>query len=241
MTKEEPNGGSNLVDRVAEAIWNAQRAEELNQIAAFEFDKSVFRSAGSLLIEAGPREQIVVIFSLISHCVDKALRYHFSHSTKTDQKELLEGLGPLASDAARIKLLRVLGWVSPELADAVDGVRRLRNRLSHSLDAIALDSHIHIPEPLLTRLCSAIDKGIEAALSVASEGFRPDGDKARSIPGIGLMLAGNVLEEIVTAPACLRLGIPVGSRLHGFDDAPAWLTDVRHSVVRALLEFSEIP
>lgn len=239
MTRQpiEPDHSS-LRDVVARAIFDAYRATELEKLADFRFDSSIFLQAGALLRDAGPREGIVVSFSLASKCLDAATRFHLSHSSASDRKELLDGLGPLASDAARLKLLRVLGWLSPELSQEVDALRKIRNKISHGLEAIDLDPATHLPRASHQRLREQVDNMLNSVRQGVDSPPAFDESKSHSLAAYGIILSGLLLEEVVSGPATKRLGMPVHQPIYGVEDAPAWTQEVHRGVADAFIKLT---
>ena len=67
-----------MIDRVAKAIWEAQRKQEIKRLENFKCDHMIFETAGRLLQTASEREAIIMVFSLISRCIDAAVGFHLS-------------------------------------------------------------------------------------------------------------------------------------------------------------------
>lgn len=55
------------------------------------------------------------------------------------RKELLKGLGPLATEAARVKFAYALGWVGPETCCDLGTLRKIRNEFAHSATALSFE------------------------------------------------------------------------------------------------------
>ena len=183
-----------------------------------------------------------MVFSLTSRCIDAAVRFHLSHSSGKDQKELLDNLGPLATDAARLKLLRVLGWLPVQISSGVESIRRIRNKVSHSLvEHEDLRPEVYFEKDTLAHLNDVVDGMVTAAQGAMKEPDEPTlkVERVKSFSGYGILLAGLAVEAIVSAPSRQLLGVHRDvTHFYGFEDAPAWARNLRRSVARSFLNLS---
>lgn len=180
---------------------------------------------------------MLVGFSLISEFLNAALRFHLSHSTIRDQKDLLDGLGPLSTDSARIKLVRAMGWLPNLLSDGVESFRQFRNIVAHQ---IVLNSDIDIlskiPRPtkdFLDSKFSVIVKGYQDL--EYDEDFTYEEPKTADPRAYALILALYTLETVICAPASLRLGL--GVRIGGIytsEEGPPWAMEAHAHCIHAV-------
>jgi hypothetical protein len=66
--------------------------------------------------------------------VDAKLQDLFRRKLRCFQDELLEGMGPISTFSARIRLARALDWISEDARMDLDTIRKIRNDFAHSLD-----------------------------------------------------------------------------------------------------------
>jgi hypothetical protein len=227
----------NVVEAVAKAIWEASRSSELKQVSDFDFDDKIFINTAKILKNSTPREEVSLCFSLISKSIDSAIRFHFSHASKKEIKELMGGLGPLASDASRIRLLKALGWLHPQLCDAINSFRKIRNTLSHEIIDFNNKEPNFLPEETLTHFDNIYNRINDALFD--SEKPKMDMERLRSISGYGIVLSSETMEEIIMAPSKLRLGI--GSKRGSFysdKDCPKWVRKLHLATADSLIILS---
>ena len=213
-------------ETLAKAIWEAEKKKQIGIISPFDFDETIFPNIVPILKVATPREEIIVSFSLIAKCLDAALRFHLSHSNKKDQKDLLEGLGPLATDAAKLKFLRVIGWLPQRTSEGIECIRKVRNRVSHSIDpGIDLRPKAWLTKEVIEHLDGVIDSLVEAVNTQTTTKLKPELGKTFS--GYAMLLAMYCVEEVVAAPSKRILGVSGGSTFYGADDQPEWSRRLR--------------
>lgn len=238
-TDDSSEPPSHVVDKVARAIWESQRKSEIEKISDFTFDHSLFVRTAEIFQDASSREVVLLGFSLISECLNASVRYHLSHSTKRDQSDLLDGLGPLSSDAAKLKLVRVMGWLPIIISDGVEAFRKTRNIVAHQ---IKLNDEIKILSKIPSPTRKHLDETITRVVSVVIDLADRDGLKIERVQNsydlraYALFLALFTLEAVVCGPGSLRLGL--GDQVEGFysfDEAPPWAAEARRSCAKAFL------
>jgi hypothetical protein len=140
---------------------------------------------------------------------------------------MLEGMGPLSSDAAKLRLARLMGWMPPIVSSAVQSLRQARNLVAH--DIVDTDE-IPFPSNLSKDAEGYLDAGIAAMVDAANSGEEVTQklvtNDDHKIGRYALLLAFDTLDCVVWGPAKLRLGIgPTTRGLFKHDEAPEWAKD----------------
>lgn len=230
------NHDPKLTEVIAQALWEASRNEEVRHISGFGADFSMFPRAAKILSKSSPRESVVICASLIAKAIDVAIRFHFSHASPKELKELLEGLGPLSSDASRVRLVKALGWLSPWLCNGANAFRGTRNFLSHEITEFNDNTPTNfLPSEITEKIDESFDR-INISLSKNSCNLI-DIHRAKSISGYGIMISAEILEEIILSPSKQRLGI--SNRRGAFyteTDCPSWAQELHLATSDALIE-----
>ncbi|MGD2134446.1 MAG: hypothetical protein PVI23_16770 [Maricaulaceae bacterium] len=218
---------------MAKAIWEQSRKQEIERTASFNYPSGLIQTAASLLKDAEPLLSLITGWALISKSFDLSLRYHLCHSTKSDLNNFLQGVGPLAPDSARVRLARLLGWLSDETYSVVNFMRTKRNLVAHSIIRTdEVDYPGSMPKPAKTKLDATLDRMLNAL---------PETERSRFVNAehghkiYFLVTASNVLSEVVFGPSLLRLGVPKGSPFFKFDEGPEWWRTVQRDVARGAL------
>lgn len=218
-------------------MFEHQRKREIADLAAFAFDETQLSKAQAILVRCDPHTFVIVAFSLISRAMDSGLRHHLNFASNKEQRALLEGIGPLASDSARLRLLKALGWIPAQFANAIDALRSKRNEVAHSIvDAAEIDISTLFPDETTKRFDAALDRMLETYnQNTTGKKLEQSVERCRFFP---VFLAADVVEAVAFGPSKLRLGIDHNSiRSMGVhDEMPDWARRLRREVARAYLQ-----
>jgi DNA-binding MltR family transcriptional regulator len=220
------------------AMYEAMVDDVVDHISTlhYDFDKALgfFRSCR----EESDRATPVLIFSFIENAIKQLFSAELSPDTPGGVASLFGQSGPLATTNTRIRMLAALGWIFHDTAKNLDVLRKIRNQFAHDppqsgfLDerVQALLGNVHAYEaPLIqTSFLKSIDL--------------PPIDPTR-IDGKTLFIARSALifsrltQELLSAPGCLRKGLPAGAVLgRDFDRIPSILREAQRLGVRVALE-----
>lgn len=226
-----------IVDAVAKALIDAEKQRQLEVVGSISFDHSIFETAANMLTDAGARETIIIGWSLVSYCLDFAVRQNLGHGTQKQVAELVEGLGPLSSDAAKLKLTRALGWLQPHIFEAANAVRKWRNKVAHQ---IVRNEDVEKYNALPQLFREEIDRVVEAvrALAAKTTGYQIKKMPVNDIVLLKcalLLLANHVMGSVIFGPARLALGMTGGPVFFGREESPQWWLDVTKASSRAAI------
>lgn len=121
------------LNAAVDAAIQVQIRQEIERTSDFDPGLQQFRKAIGVLGACDNHTFVLVAFSLLSTCIGSALSYNLRFASKKDRESLLEGLGPLSTDSARIRLIKALGWLPDRVAASVNCMRQQRNRVAHSI------------------------------------------------------------------------------------------------------------
>lgn len=93
-----------------------------------------------LLTNESDRGCVLVGASLIDLDLKNMISAHFVDAYLKDQKEFLEGQGPLATFSSRIKLSCFLGLISEDTYRDCNIIRKIRNEFAHKYEDISFQS-----------------------------------------------------------------------------------------------------
>lgn len=226
-----------LVQTVARAIWESQRKQEIAGLAELNIDTSYLRKAGEFMVGSNRRTQVMIEFSAVSKSLAIGMRTHLSHSTERDRREMLEGFGPLATDASKLRLARLMGWIPKVIDNGVTSLRQSRNIVAHD---IVSDDDISFPTNLPDDTKGHLDTTITRMIEAAND--HSDTNNYSLLPqhttGLySLLLSLETLSAVIWGPARLRLGISTDhlSSVHQTDETPRWQAESNRNMADALL------
>lgn len=189
------------------------------------------------MIGSDRRTQVIVGFSAVSKSLAIGIRTHLKYSSERDRKEMLEGLGPLASDAAKLRLARLMGWV-PKLVDGgISALRQSRNRVAHD---IVSDADIQFPSNLPDETRVHLDQTVQRMIDAANSHPETRGLARRAEHDVGLyalLLSLEALSALMWGPSRLRLGMGDGhlASVSRFDESPKWYAESHRNMADAML------
>lgn len=93
-----------------------------------------------LLTNESDRGCVLVGASLIDMDLKNMISAHFVDAYQKDQKEFLEGQGPLATFSSRIKLSCFLGLISEDTYRDCNIIRKIRNDFAHTYEEISFQT-----------------------------------------------------------------------------------------------------
>jgi hypothetical protein len=229
-----------MLDRAAKALWDAQRKQEIAALTTLDADTAYILKAAELMNGSDRRTQVMIGFSAVSKSLAIGLNAHLSHSSEKDRKEMLEGLGPLASDAAKLRLARLMGWVPPLVSSGVQALRKARNLVAHDIVDV---SQIPFPENLPKEVDAHLQERVVSIVEAANSGDdvlpKLAVNDANKIGCYALLLAFDTIDSIVWGPARLRLGIgPATGKVMNSDEAPEWAQRSLRNMVGGVLLLS---
>jgi hypothetical protein len=229
-----------MVERAARAMWDAQRKQEVAALATLDADTSYILKAAELMKGSDARTQVMIGFSAVSKSLAIGMKAHLSHSSEKDRKEMLEGLGPLSSDAAKMRLARLMGWVPPLVSGGVQALRQARNLVAHDIvDTSEIPFPRNLPKDVEADLSARIVSMVDAANSGDEVNPKLIADDAHKVGRYALVLAFDTLDSIVWGPARLRLGIGAATgKLFKTEEAPEWATRSLLGMVGSVLLLS---
>jgi hypothetical protein len=97
-------------------------------------DTSRFNRLSQELHKESDRAALLMGAAWLDEGLLNLLRAHLLPSTTKEDQELFEGHGPLATFSARTKVSRRLGLISADFEQAINIIRRIRNKFAHSLE-----------------------------------------------------------------------------------------------------------
>lgn len=115
------------------AALRVQLRQEVDKVSDFDPAIQNFKKAIDVLSACDNHTFVLVSFSLLSRCIEGALSYNLRFASKRDRESLLEGLGPLSTDSARIRLIKALGWLPDRISSSLNCMRQERNRVAHGI------------------------------------------------------------------------------------------------------------
>lgn len=246
---ESPNEGETnaLRERVANAIFQAQRKREIERISNITFDKRSFDQAIDKILTSEPEISILTGWALISTHIDRAVRHHVSHGTNRETEDFFSGFGPLSTDAGKIKLAKLMGWLPKELFDALSFVRTTRNKIAH--DLLAPTEVMQLMSFPRTKFGFADQTILRAfsALTAAETDVKDGVDFVNSLDELQyaqicmVILASYAFESILNGPGALALGVDImGGPLYNYNEAPDWAKSLRLLTADAILRIIPI-
>ena len=236
---EQSDFKTETIDRVAHAIWDSQRKREIAELDRFEFDSATFAEAKNIIDQPSDGMALIAGWATLEECLEAGIRFHLKHGTPKEQKEFLQGFGPLATDSSRVRFALLMGWITNDDRDFLNPIRKSRNEIAHGIipdSAISFPSNLR--KDLAVEISEKLDRMIDAAREVDGEKVLrikiPDSAKWRVF---FFLIANDVLEAIVCGPGRQRLQMSEGNRtFFGSEDAPEWVNNNRKSIARAILE-----
>ena len=102
---------------------------------------------------AGSERAVVVIAAALDELLRQILTKYFLPSPTKDDR-LFESDGPLATFSSRTRLIRRLGLIDAETAEALTLIRKIRNDFAHKFEGCRLD--IGANKDRTKRLCTGV-------------------------------------------------------------------------------------
>jgi hypothetical protein len=96
------------------------------------------------------REAAILATSMIDRALEFALIEKFVELTEAQKEAIFEGMGPLSSFSAKIKLAHALGVAGDQAKSDLERIRKIRNAFAHSFAPITFDT------PEVSVLCARI-------------------------------------------------------------------------------------
>ncbi len=82
----------------------------------------------------------LVFCAMVERSLERAILSRMVRMRKKDRLGLFEGLGPIASIAAKIKIAASLGIVGPNASSDLEIIKNIRNQFAHSFHRITFDT-----------------------------------------------------------------------------------------------------
>lgn len=242
-----------LRDKVASAILEAQRTQEIGKLLSVPFDPAEYDQAIDRMIAAGTEITIISGWAVLSKLIDTAVKFHVCNGSKRDVNEFFSGFGPLSTDAGKVKLARLIGWLPSRTFEQLTIIRKIRNRCAHEV--------LSEPDILeLARVPRDRFKDLSAIIVAANNAFneeintQDDGHELLSkIDDLGFLklavviLANSTFQSIICGPGNIVLGYSAdnGGLFYNLENGPEWAKEMHRSTARAMIKimgkYREVP
>ncbi len=82
----------------------------------------------------------LVFCAMVERSLEKTILSRMVRMRRKDRLGLFEGLGPLASMAAKIKIAASLAIIGPNVSSDLEIIKNIRNQFAHSFHSISFDT-----------------------------------------------------------------------------------------------------
>lgn len=238
---------SQLVERVAEAIYNQAVKHAFVEIEAVPFDVLELPSVFKSLKKESDTGQVLIFGSYLEDRMLSLLKTRMVHlGTKSAEEELFGSNGPLSTFSSRITLCYQLGWLSGDTASRLRTFKGIRNDFAHRAFRMKLS------DPSARGKFAHIGGKVDDYISVAREALRED-DGASALmesdqidPALHnlcalAVLADDTFRDLIVRPIALSHNVDPRAFERGFDDSPKLLVTLTRQLSAALLELLVSP
>lgn len=82
----------------------------------------------------------LVFCAMVERSLERSILSRMVRMPRKDRLSLFEGLGPIASMAAKIKIAASLGIIGPNASADLERIKNIRNQFAHSFHKISFDT-----------------------------------------------------------------------------------------------------
>ena len=143
MTLSDVEKNGLQVFRNYSSAFEKRRADQFaEQANKRPVDLSELGKLFELLITEEIRTLPVIACAFADDQLQAMFRREIPAEVPGGQNELLTGFGPLSRLSQRIQIAFAFGWLSPDLLDELNHLRKIRNDISHKWDIALLESKL---------------------------------------------------------------------------------------------------
>ena len=227
LTPAEKNGLQ--VYRNYSTAFQRHRAERfVQQLDAQTYDVGVLsRVLGHIAVEEG-RAVPVIACAFADEVMLAMLRREVPNGVPGGKAALFSGFGALGRLSSRLQVCYAFGWLDQHLLEELDGLRKIRNDISHKWDVAALKDRI--------------EQFVQAGAHPVEEAFDDSGRVPEAfyklLDPIGrlrlrvIWILGRVFYECLTWVPVLKEGLPPHATLY-LKNRPKLLTQIADECMKA--------
>ncbi len=82
----------------------------------------------------------LVLCAMVERSLERSILSHMVRMKKKNRLDLFEGLGPIATMSAQIKIAAALGIIGPSATSDLESIKNIRNQFAHSFHPISFDT-----------------------------------------------------------------------------------------------------
>jgi DNA-binding MltR family transcriptional regulator len=182
------------------------------EVDAKEFDLSDLQRVLALISKEEIRLVPVIVCAFLDSALNEMYRREIPESVPGGRKALFGAYGPLSSLSSRIQIAYCFGWITPDVLEDIDSVRKIRNKLSHAWNHDAFCDYYKKP-PISTM--SAVERILgERQDELAFEGLESSDALDRFRVRL-LWVTGRAYYETMLYPWAMRRRIDPPAALYG--------------------------